>query len=784
MLTVYACLTQEHDYRLVLLAAFVCLLSAAMTVKLLRRVRNTEDARRLPSTLAAAVVSGIGVWATHFIAMLAFTPGMPVGYDLPITLASLAAAVLLIGAGFWVAVTRIAWLGGGLAGVGVGVMHYLGMAAFQAEGRLVWDMGLVASSILIGGTLAAGALPLALSTGRPWRQWVSAGLLTLAICGLHFTAMGAATLVPDSTMTVARSTLPSGWLAMWVAMAALALLVLSAGALVMEQAQREAERRRRQELADVAVEGLVVCRDGVIISVNASFAALAGASEAELEGVVLASLLDAAAVGRLEGESDRFEALLQVAGGAPTPVELIVRSLTFDGRPHHGVAVRDLRERHLADAQIRFLAHHDSLTGLDNRASFNERLARELERHRRKDDGFAVLCMDLDRFKPINDVFGHAAGDMVLKAVAQRVAAELGPDDVFARLGGDEFAILCLGDSRPTALADLSQRILAALAHEIDLEGSHALVGSSIGIALYPGDGEAAAPLLRNADAALYCAKAAGRGCFRFFEPSIGADLLHRQSLEFDLRVAIGRGELSLAYQPQTSTVTGETFGFEALLRWRHPVRGFVPPSEFIPIAEETGLILPIGEWVLRQACLEAASWPRPLNIAVNLSGVQMRAPTLPAVVAAVLAESGLAPSRLELEITETTLVADFDQSLRMLTEIKALGVRVAMDDFGTGYSSLSNLRAFPFDKIKIDQSFVRDVHANDQAATIVRAILGLAKGLNLTVLAEGVETLDELAFLNAEMCTEAQGYFFGRPGEMSEFAHLIAAPKPRRKAG
>lgn len=786
MFAIYTCLTQSHDYRLVGLAAAVCLFASMVAIKLLQRVGLASGRVRAALLTVAASVTGIGIWSTHFIAMLAFQPEMPAAYDVGMTLASLAAAVAIVGAGFHLSLSRraggVAAAGGAVVGVGVGVMHYLGMAAFEIQGVIIWDAGLVALSILIGASLCALAGYIATKATSPRGQFAAALLFAVSICGLHFTGMGAATLLPDSSITIKAATLPGEWLAAAVAGGAFALLMLTALGLVLEQKQSDAEQRRRQELADTAVEGLVVCDRGIIVNTNASFSALSGMSEAKLRGLRFADLLEPSAADRLgSGAEERFETVLHGPEDEVIPVMLFTRSLSFNGRLHQGVAVRDLRARNLADAQIRFLAHHDALTGLCNRASFHERLEREVERRRRKEDALAVLCLDLDRFKPINDVFGHAAGDAVLKEISARIAAELDEDDVFARLGGDEFAVIRLGDSRPAALGDLCSRILAAVAPELSIDGRSALVGVSIGIAMFPHDGDNPASLMRNADAALYRAKADGRGAFRFFEAAIGAELLDRQGLEFDLRLAIARDELRLVYQPQTSVTTGEAFGFESLLRWQHPTRGNVPPDQFIPIAEDNGLILPIGEWVLRKACAEAASWRRPLQIAVNLSGVQLHSANLPAMIAEILAETGLAAERLELEITETALIQDFDHALDSLHAIKALGVKVAMDDFGTGYSSLSNLRAFPFDKIKIDQSFVRNVHLSEEGATIVRAIVGLAKGLKLTVLAEGVESLEELSFLGSEMCAEAQGYYFGRPGEISEFAALTSAPPPAR---
>jgi diguanylate cyclase (GGDEF)-like protein len=439
------------------------------------------------------------------------------------------------------------------------------------------------------------------------------------------------------------------------------------------------------------------------------------------------------------------------------------------------VAVRDLRDRVAAEAKMRFLAHHDGLTGLLNRTSFGERLELELQLHRRKDDRFAVLALDLDRFKQVNDLLGHAAGDLLLKTVSERIAGKLDPEDVFARLGGDEFGVICLSANRRADVAQLCEEIIEAVGQEILLEGQAAAVGVSIGVAMFPEDGDTVVLLERNADAALYQAKHDGRGACRFFEASLGAKLRERQALEFDLRRALARGELSLVYQPQASTQTRTVFGFEALIRWTSPTRGCVPPSAFIPVAEETGLIVPIGEWVLRTACAEAARWSKPLQIAVNVSAMQLRSPALPRRCREILQEVGLEPERLELEITETALIEDLDRALNTLGQFKALGVKVAMDDFGTGYSSLSNLRAFPFDKIKIDRSFVHKVHENEHGATIVKAIIGLCHGLSLAVLAEGVETAEELRFLEREGCPQAQGYLFGRPGAIEDFAHAFA---------
>jgi diguanylate cyclase (GGDEF)-like protein len=461
------------------------------------------------------------------------------------------------------------------------------------------------------------------------------------------------------------------------------------------------------------------------------------------------------------------------ADGSTTPVELILRPVDYGGKPHYALAVRDLQARKQAEQHIRFLAHHDSLTGIPNRATFNKKLDQEIEAALDGSRKLAVLCLDLDRFKEVNDLFGHAAGDATLQAVAKRIAAVLDEGQMLARLSGDEFAVLVPRLPNPSAAGRVADTILEALQSIGRETGPVAPMGTSIGIAICPDDATERHTLLSHADTALYRAKNEGRGTYRFFEASMGAAVRDRRLLEHDLRNAIPRGEFRLVFQPQKDIRDGRVIGFEALLRWKHATRGEIPPTEFILVAEESGIILQIGEWVLRTACAEAASWREPLTIAVNVSAVQIHNANFAHVVHEVLFETGLAPARLELEVTETALVRDLNRALATLRRIKILGVRIAMDDFGTGYSSLSNLRAFPFDKIKIDRSFIKSVNVNDQAAAIVRSVLGLGRALRLPVLAEGVETNAELAFLKGELCDEAQGYLFGKPNDIASFRQL-----------
>jgi diguanylate cyclase (GGDEF)-like protein len=421
-------------------------------------------------------------------------------------------------------------------------------------------------------------------------------------------------------------------------------------------------------------------------------------------------------------------------------------------------------------------ARHDELTGLCHRTLFLDCVRQAIARTRREGRTVAVLCLDLDRFKEVNDTLGHPIGDLLLKAVAGRLLDNLREVDTAARLGGDEFAIALAGLDEPTGADALARRLLAALAEPYHVDGHEVVVGASIGIAIWPVDGDDPERLLKCADLALYRAKTDGRGTFHFFEKGMDARLQARRALEQDLRRALAEGAFEIHYQPFIDLGSEEPTGFEALLRWNHPERGQVSPADFIPLAEETGLIIPLGEWVLRRACAEAATWPAPLKVAVNLSPAQFRHPELIRVILSALQDSGLDPGRLELEITESVLMQDSEATLATLRQLRELGVRISMDDFGTGYSSLSCLPSFPFDKIKIDQSFVRSLERCPDSAAIVRAVIHLGRSLGMATTAEGVETSDQLAYLQREGCQEVQGFYFSPAVPVGDLAPMLHA--------
>ena len=456
-----------------------------------------------------------------------------------------------------------------------------------------------------------------------------------------------------------------------------------------------------------------------------------------------------------------------------------------DGKLQYLISViHDVTDRKRDEQRIAHMAHHDPLTDLPNRTAFNECIAATLDLAKGSGESFALLSIDLDRFKTVNDVFGHATGDTLLREIASRL--EQACQGAFlARVGGDEFHVITPTGAQPATAEALAEKLCAALDTDIDIDGIPLRVRPTVGIAVFPQDGVDVVTLVANADAALFRAKSEARGSIRFFEMSMDKQLRDKRALQQDLRTAVMRDEIELHYQPQ-ALISGKITGFEALVRWHHPRQGLVSPATFIPLAEESGIIVELGEWILRAACREAASWPRPLSIAINLSPVQFRYGDLPKLVHEVLLETGLAPSRIELEITEGVLIGDFNRAVSILRRLKALGVRIAMDDFGTGYSSLSYLQSFPFDKLKIDQSFIANLGHSQQAATIVRAVIALGRGLNMPVLAEGVETEGQVKFLAAESCNEIQGYLVGRPKPIAEYAALVgrkAAPRHRLKA-
>ncbi|WP_065372714.1 EAL domain-containing protein [Ensifer adhaerens] len=920
MFKVLTCLVVEHNPKLVALAALICFLSSYGAVALLQRARGSSGKARTIWAVAAGIASGFGIWATHFIAMLAYDPGVVLGYQMDLTALSLAVAIVLTTTALLIATCvqdRLAWIAGGLVlGAGVACMHFLGMAALEVPGNLRWDATLVVASIVLGSLFDIGALGTIARMGKPLKAKIIATLLmTLGIVALHFTAMGAVTIEVGLITPTYEGMIQPHLLAFVIAGTAfflLSLVLVAAGfahhaELSAAATEREFTRFVRS-VKDYAIYMLDV--DGRVASWNAGAEANKGYAAEEIigknfacfysdddqrDGLPRRALEVAVAEGKFENEGWRYrkdgsrfwahvvidpfldeegkhagfikivkdttkakadaDRIAEVSNNLDVALEnmsqgiclfdsddrlllsnrrcreifgfsetLAGKGLTFreildivfariyaepeiarakaeelyqkhriemvgkgggdiveklaNGRsiltkhrtlPDGGwvSTYEDITERLDTEEQITFLARHDSLTGLPNRLQFSSYLEEELDAAAWFNRKVAVIGIDLNKFKEVNDLHGHAAGDFVLVTIAQRVKGLLQEGEFVARLGGDEFAAV----KRFEELAELNdflRRIEKSLHEEMRFGDFELKSGGSMGVAIYPQDAETADTLINNADLAMYRAKAALNQTICFYEVSMDEAARQRRALANDLWDAVDKKQLALHYQVQKSVMTGAVIGYEVLLRWHHPERGMVPPSEFIPLAEECGAILPIGEWVLREACREAAGWESNHKIAVNLSAVQLANGDIVSLVQDVLAETGLDPNRLELEITESTIIDDKERALLTLRQIKELGVTIAIDDFGTGYSSLETLRSFPFDKIKLDKSFMWEVEGSPQAKAIVRAILALGQSLSVPVLAEGVETQTQLDILQAEGCDEAQGYLLGRPAPIT----------------
>jgi diguanylate cyclase (GGDEF)-like protein/PAS domain S-box-containing protein len=551
----------------------------------------------------------------------------------------------------------------------------------------------------------------------------------------------------------------------------------------MFRKKREAQLTQWRDLSNAALEGLIICDGNTLVTTNGSFDRLVGASQENCGREIFNFFeVEEARQNLHNGIEAPFETELTCASGEKVPIEARVRDITYMGRPHRVVAVHDLRERRKAEESIRFLAHHDPLTKLANRNRFQEEMDRALKRAERG-ERFAVLCLDLDHFKQVNDTLGHAIGDQLLISAAQRIEACVRKTDTVARIGGDEFAIVQSGGELPIGSTSLAARLIESISKPYLIDGHQLAIGTSVGIAIAPEDGNDPETLLKNADLALYRAKTDGRGVFRLFEPEMDARMQARRKLELDLRNAVQLEEFEPYYQPLVDVGTQELTGFEALLRWRHPTRGLVPPLDFIPVAEEIGLMGQIGAWILKRACSDAVRWPAHVRIAVNISAVQFKGRPLELDVITALGTSGLAASRLELEITESVLLENSEATIATLRKLRALGVRIAMDDFGTGYSSLSYLSSFPFDKIKLDRSFTKGAGVDANSQAIIRAVIGLGTSLGISTTAEGVETHAQLALLKSEGCHEVQGYLYSKPLPVEEIPGLIEKLNPRRQA-
>ncbi|MCW1937017.1 EAL domain-containing protein [Pseudomonas sp. MDMC_285] len=670
----------SYDFALVFLSLCVAILASYTALDLAGRITGAQGAARVLWIGGGAVAMGLGIWSMHFVGMLAFRLPIDLGYDLAITLLSLAIAMLASGFALWlVSQPELpAWhlcLGAVAMGAGIGAMHYIGMAAMRMQPGIVYDPMLFALSLLIAVAASGAALLIAFRLRRHTRhvrllRGGAAVIMGFAIVGMHYTGMAAANFPEGSFCGAAFSGLDSGWLASLVIVTTLAVLAIA----------------------------------------------------------LLTSVLDA----RLEART-----------------ELLSSSLAK------------------ANAELTQLALHDGLTKLPNRLLLEDRINQNILKLQRNGGYFALLFMDLDGFKPVNDAFGHHVGDQLLVAVAQRLRAHLRANDSLARIGGDEFVLLA-ELRHPDDASNVASHVVGLLSQPFEIDGHELRVSTSVGIALYPGDGIDQQELLINADAAMYHAKSLGKNGYSFFESSMNTNARQQLQLLHDLRAALERGELCLHYQPKFASGSGRMLGAEALLRWQHPQQGLLAPVRFIGLAEKTGLIIPIGDWVLDEACRQMRLWyeqgHQDWRVAVNLSALQFCHGELVETVRQTLARHALPANCLTLEITESTAMHDVSASQVILEQLAEMGVDIAIDDFGTGYSSLLYLKRLPANELKIDRGFVRDLEHDGDDMAIVSAIVALGQALDLRIVAEGVETPEQQAFLTELGCDSLQGYLLGHP--------------------
>jgi len=683
----------NYSYWLVLVSVLVAVLASYTALDLATRITASRGRHAQLWLLGGAFSMGTGIWSMHFIGMLAFSLPVPMGYDVPMTLASWVIAIIVSGFALYVVSRdKVQWrnlmIGGVLMGIGIASMHYTGMAAMETSPPIEYQPLLFVASIAIaiGAALAALAIAFTLRRDSLWMiyaKYLAAVIMGIAITGMHYTAMAAAQFAPD-TICLTGPLVDNSWMAAIIALAT--FLILSATRLLSAFDARVAVRTSR----------------------------LAGSLQK-------------------------------------------------------------------ANAELKHMVLHDALTRLPNRLLLEDRIGQAIGSCRRTGARCAVLFVDLDRFKSVNDSLGHFVGDELLRTIAERLHGAVRAEDTVSRLGGDEFVVLLRQVEGDDDVAGVARKIADLVGAAVQVERRELSVTASIGAAIFPEHGANTQTLITNADAAMYHVKKSGRNGFQIFRPTMSTFFPDRLALEHDLRKALERREFELHYQPKVGVASGGLSGMEALLRWRHPTRGLVHPGEFIPLSEETGLIVPLGQWVLREACRQNRAWQRqglpPLRVAVNISAVQLRHDDLADHVLLALRESGLEARYLEVEITESVVMQNASGAVLMLDRLSALGVHLAVDDFGTGYSSLSYLKRLPIDTLKIDQSFIRDLSIDHSDAVIVEAIVALAHSLKLQAVAEGVEDKVQLRFLQSLGVDQYQGFLYSKPLSAAEFERFLTTP-------
>ncbi|MFC3052475.1 bifunctional diguanylate cyclase/phosphodiesterase [Kordiimonas pumila] len=784
----YRCIAYDHDFSFLAIAALVCFFASFTAISLQQRTRNTHGRDRDKWIILTAITVGGGAWATHFIALVAYDTGMPVSYDIIPTVSSIILAISVSGIGLAIVAYRqqkfYRVIAGAIVGAGIIMMHYLGMSGLHLQGRLEYDTAFVAISTVLGLLLFTVSFLLMHRTRHIGRFVGSALFMTLAICGLHFTGMSGLTVVYDPTVVSSVSSLSQDALVASVAIVIMVILGFSLALTFAGQnmvAHKTYEAARFRKLADAALESIVVMgRNGDIRNANQSFLEIYGKPLQDIAGMnvrdCIPHLQNNDSIADLAVSHVHMEEMqLKTAQGRVIPVELFFRVVEVEtGLSNYVLVIRDLSERRAAEKKINHLTNYDILTNLMNRQLFMDRLQHATTLLSDQNTMMAVLYLDIDGFKEMNAIYGTGTGDEILKLVAERLKNETRSLHTVARIGADQFCVMMQNVRRTDAVADMAERLCHAMEQPLMIGEGPLPITLSMGIAIAEGTGQDPESLLARSEVAMRQAKQIDGCSHCFYEDHFDKDIVYKRRLKRDLDKAIDNGEIYLEYQPQYDCQRKLLSGFEALVRWCHPDLGFISPVEFIPLAEESSQIIKLGNWILSEAISEAAKWDVAVTIAVNLSPVQFKQEGLIDVIRETLEVKNLPASRLELEITEGVLIQDSEQALKILKSLRAMGVKLAMDDFGTGYSSLAYLQKFPFDKLKIDRSFIHAMQANDQSLSIIRGMIGLARGLNMPVLAEGVETEIQHAILRSEGCNEVQGYLLGKPKRIEEYGHLL----------
>lgn len=787
MYRVLSCLQDEHAAMYVAMAVFVCALGALCALIVFRRgmVSQTETSRRLWAA-ASGAVTGLGIWGTHFVAMLGYRPGFEVSFDGVTTVASAVVAI----AGF-VATSQVLISGFSpvrrlvcafLATSTLSVMHFYGQGALKAAAVMEYDAGYVAAAVLVCATFFVLTYTVGLSTSRKGRNVLGLVFTLLAVAGVHFVGTASMTVYPLRGVEDVAWALSPGDLTIWLVVGVIMILFAALAAAGFDSfvaSLRSQEHRRIAMLADSASEGIIIANaKGECVEVNQAAETLFGAARSHLLWQPVMPLVGLSSP--VAKDAAYRETSITNTDGVSIPVEVRMRRLSADDADFTVYTISDLRERLRHEEEIRTLAFNDQLSGLANRESFQRELGASLRGDKVRPS--AVILIDLDEFKDVNDQYGHDAGDSVIVETAARLKGILPKGCFAARLGGDEFAVLAGSAMSFEAVQDLANTCVETLGQPMLHDGITIRCGASAGVFMIDNGSADISELLKAADRALYAAKSDGRGRARIYDAKLHEYYEARRDIEAALVLAVEREEFVLHYQPKVETQTRQILGYEALIRWNRPGYDLVMPGDFIDIAEQSMVVNDIGRWCIHEACRAAATWDSHLSVSVNLSARQFLDPKLYGDVRDALRRSGLAPERLELEITETAIIQNIQVAVTLLEKFKLLGVKIALDDFGTGYSSMRFVQQLPFDRIKIDKSFVLAMEEDAKSLAIVDAILRLGQSLSIPVVAEGVETEAQAMKLLEAKCQELQGYLISRPGPIEE--RLLQADIEARARG